>query len=87
MFRSLLLASAIFLAPSLSLAQTPDAAQCQQVRQAVAQYGYAAARRHALANYGPDAVRAGDQCLGRHYGAHAAHGAHAKKHYRTKSWS
>jgi hypothetical protein len=47
-----------------SLAQSgPDAAQCQQIRQAVAQYGYEAARRHALANYGPEAVKMGDRCL------------------------
>ena len=36
---------------------------CAQVRQAVATYGYTAARRHALAHYGPKAVRAGDRCL------------------------
>ena len=36
---------------------------CNQVKQAVATYGYAAARRHALANYGKEAVRVGDKCL------------------------
>jgi hypothetical protein len=52
----------VFL-PSASDAQSQ--AQCEQVRQAVATYGYSAARRHALANYGTDAVKAGDRCLGK----------------------
>jgi hypothetical protein len=47
-----------------SLAQfAPDPAQCEQIKQAVVQYGYDAARRHAMANYGPEAVKAGDRCL------------------------
>jgi hypothetical protein len=37
--------------------------QCQLIKQAVAQYGYAASRRYALENYGPEAVRTGDKCL------------------------
>ncbi len=36
---------------------------CDQVRQAVAVYGFAAARQHAMAQYGPEAVRAGDRCV------------------------
>src|SRR5262249_46373199 len=44
-----------------SSAQTD--AQCAQIRQAVATYGYTAARRHALAHYGPQAVAYGDRCL------------------------
>jgi hypothetical protein len=36
---------------------------CAQVRQAVATYGYAAARRHALAQYGIQAVRVAERCL------------------------
>ena len=49
-----------------SLAQSgPDPSQCEQVRHAVAQYGYAAARRYALANYGKQAVQAGEKCLTR----------------------
>jgi hypothetical protein len=54
----------VFLLTDFSSAQpAPDAAQCDQIRQAVAQYGYTAARRHALINYGSDAVKAGDKCL------------------------
>jgi hypothetical protein len=44
-------------------ASAQSQANCGQIRQAVAQYGYAAARRHAMANYGADAVRSGDKCL------------------------
>jgi hypothetical protein len=36
---------------------------CDQVRQAVATYGYAAAKRHAMAHYGREAVRAADRCM------------------------
>jgi hypothetical protein len=34
-----------------------------QIRQAVAIYGLEAARQHAMAHYGPEAVRVGDGCL------------------------
>jgi hypothetical protein len=37
--------------------------RCDQVKQAVATYGYAAARKHALENYGKEAVAFGDECL------------------------
>jgi N-acetyl-anhydromuramyl-L-alanine amidase AmpD len=59
-------AGMIVLGTDYSLAQaSPDAAQCEQIRQAVAQYGYEAARRHAIANYGKQAVEAGQKCLTR----------------------
>ena len=35
---------------------------CEQIRQAIATYGYAAARQHALTHYGPDALKEGDKC-------------------------
>ena len=44
-------------------AQTED--QCNQVRAAVAQYGYKAAKAHADATLSPDEVRAGSACLKR----------------------
>ena len=52
-------------------AAAQSAANCDQIRQAVAQYGYAAAKQYALANYGAEGVRFGEQCfthrrLGRH---------------------
>jgi hypothetical protein len=57
-------AGLILLMTDYSLAQSgPDQAQCEQIRQAVVQYGYSAARRHAMANYGPEAVKAGDKCF------------------------
>jgi hypothetical protein len=37
--------------------------RCDQVKQAVATYGYPAARKHALENYGKEAVAFGDKCL------------------------
>jgi hypothetical protein len=37
--------------------------QCQMIKLAVARYGYAAARQHALETYGPEAVRTGDKCF------------------------
>jgi len=49
-----------------SFAQTspdPTAMQCQLIRVATAQFGYAAARRHALETYGPEAVKVGDKCF------------------------
>lgn len=67
MAKSLLLTTAVLLMPSFAFAQDlangPSPAQCQQVINAVAQYGYAAARKHALENYGIEAVKFGDQCL------------------------
>jgi len=45
-------------------------------KQAVAQYGSAAARRHALETYGPGAVKTGDKCFtkqtGRGFGVERA---------------
>jgi hypothetical protein len=64
--RFLLLASAFLLIADYSFAQTapdPTPMQCQLIRLAVAQYGFAAARRHALETYGPEAVRTGDKCF------------------------
>jgi hypothetical protein len=62
--RFLSVTGVILLLTDYSLAQSaPDPTQCEQIRQAVAQYGYSAARRHAMANYGQEAVRAGEKCL------------------------
>ena len=61
--------------------QQPDPMQCQQIRQAVAQYGFAAARQHALATYGPEAVKMGDKCFAtrteRGRGAHSHRASHS----------
>jgi hypothetical protein len=52
--------------------------RCAQVRQAVATYGYASARRYALAHYGIQAVRYGDRCL---KGAQSRSHVHSYGHY------
>jgi hypothetical protein len=65
--RFLILAGVILLMADYSFAQDyspdPTPAQCQLIKQAVAQYGYAASRRYALENYGPDVVKTGDKCF------------------------
>ena len=70
---------------STSYAWAQSAANCEQIRQAVAQYGYAAARAHAMRTYGPEAVASGDKCLGRGGGRPAerhARTTHKTKHHR-----
>jgi hypothetical protein len=59
MTRILVAIGVALLLTNSSLAQS----YCDQVRQAVATYGYTAAKRHAIAHYDSRAVRAGDRCL------------------------
>lgn len=65
--RFILLIGVILLIADYSFAQDysadPSPMQCQLIKQAVAQYGFAAARRHALETYGPEAVKTGDKCF------------------------
>jgi hypothetical protein len=64
--RFLLLTGLVLLMADYSFAQdSPDPIrmQCLLIRQAVAHYGFAAARRHALEAYGPEAVKTGDKCF------------------------
>jgi hypothetical protein len=64
--RFLLLAGIVLLTTNYSFAQyspDPTPMQCLLIRQAVAQYGFEAARRHALETYGPEAVKTGDKCF------------------------
>jgi hypothetical protein len=64
MRRSLLLVGVVLLIADSSFAQgEPTPSQCLLVRQAVAQYGFAAARRYALEHYGAEAVKTGDKCF------------------------
>ena len=88
MLRFLLLTGAIFLAADCAFAEAPDPGRCQQIRDAVAQYGYAAARRHALANYGAEAVRTGDQCFARHSAKRyrTYYGSRYKRNNGAPSW-
>jgi hypothetical protein len=80
MTRILVAVAVALLTTSYSWAQS--AANCDQIRQAVAQYGYASARAHAMRTYGADAVRNGDKCLGRGGGRVAAR--HVRSHHKTK---
>jgi hypothetical protein len=60
MIRMILVAVGVALLPTSSvLAQS----NCDQIREAVATYGYEAARAHALAHYGEAALAEGDKCL------------------------
>jgi hypothetical protein len=77
--RLLLLAGVILLTADYSFAQyspDPTPMQCQLIRLAAAQYGFAAARQHALETYGLEAVKTGDKCFtngrARHYAPAAA---------------
>jgi hypothetical protein len=60
MIRMILVAVGLAVLPTNSvLAQF----NCDQIREAVATYGYEAARAHALAHYGEAALIEGDKCL------------------------
>ena len=68
MIRFLIIASATALLTSPSLAQSHQSqasvAVCEQVRQAIAEYGYAAVKQYALAHFGAAAVvKYGSRCL------------------------
>jgi hypothetical protein len=49
----------VLLLTSSSFAQS----YCDQVRQAVATYGYTAAKQHAMAHYTKEEVRVADRCV------------------------
>jgi hypothetical protein len=65
--RLLLLTGVILLMADYTFAQDyssdPTPMQCLLIKQAVAEYGFTAARRHALETYGPEAVKTGDKCF------------------------
>jgi hypothetical protein len=61
MIRILVALGVVLLLTNSSLAQS----YCEQVRQAVATYGYVAAKRHAMAHYSRKKVRAADKCVRR----------------------
>ena len=56
------LATCLLTSPS-SAQSAPGPGDCDQIKQAVATYGYVAAKRYALIHYGKDAARYGDKCL------------------------
>src|ERR1700688_3356835 len=59
MIRILVAVVVAVLLTNSSLAQS----YCDQVRQAVATYGYAAAKRHAMATYSKREVEVADRCM------------------------
>ena len=62
----LLLTGVVLLTADYAFAQgspDPTPMECRLIKLAVAQYGFAAARRHALETYGPEAVKTGDKCF------------------------
>jgi hypothetical protein len=62
MARILAIVAFALLLTGRALAQSD--ANCEEIRQAVATYGYEEARRHAMAHYGAEAVEAGERkCL------------------------
>jgi hypothetical protein len=62
MTRILLIVAVALLLTNRAFAQSE--ANCDEIRQAVATYGYEDARRHALEHYGAEAVEAGEKkCL------------------------
>ena len=62
MMRILLIVAVALLLTGRASAQSE--ANCDEIRQAVATYGYEDARRHALLHYGAEAVEAGEKkCL------------------------
>jgi len=64
--RFVLLTCVVLLIADYSFAQDspePTPMQCLLIKQAVAQYGFAAARQHALKTYGPEAAKTGDKCF------------------------
>ena len=62
MTRILLIVAVALLLTGRASAQSE--ANCEEIRQAVATYGYEEARRHAMLHYGAEAVEAGEKkCL------------------------
>jgi len=70
------------LSASAALAQSEG--QCEQVRAAVAQYGYKAAKAHAQATMSPQAVRAADSCVRGHHSGATMHRAAARKRHGVR---
>lgn len=80
MIKSIMVAAAglMLLLGGAALAQTED--QCSQVRAAVVQYGYKAAKAHADATLSHDEVRAASACLKRKPVATKRHPVAGERH-------
>jgi hypothetical protein len=62
MTRILVAIAVVLLPTTYAWAQTQ--VDCEQIRQAIATYGYAAAREHAMTHYGSEAVKTGEEQCG-----------------------
>jgi hypothetical protein len=71
---------------SVNAASAQSHGQCEQVRAAVAQYGYKAAKAYAQANMSPEAVRAAETCVIGHSGARL-HRVAARRHHRRHHYT
>jgi hypothetical protein len=78
MTKSILMAAVGLTLLSVDAASAQTADQCGQVRAAVAQYGYKAAKAHADATLSPEEVRAASTCLKRKPEATKRHSATTK---------
>jgi hypothetical protein len=61
--RRILVAIGVVLLPT-TCAWAQAQVDCEQIRQAIATYGYAAAREHAMTHYGSEAVKTGEEQCG-----------------------
>jgi hypothetical protein len=85
MSRMLLLIGLTLLATDCACAQDspdPTPMQCHLIKLAVAQYGYSAARQHALETYGAEAVRTGDKCFAKDMAGGAP--SHVSRDFRAE---
>lgn len=78
MTKSILVAAVGLTLLSVDAVSAQTADQCGQVRAAVAQYGYKAAKAHADATLSPEEVRAASTCLKRKPEATKRHSATTK---------
>jgi len=84
MTRILLIVAVALLLTGRASAQSE--ANCEEIRQAVATYGYEDARRHAMLHYGAEAVEAGEKkCLAGMIPAKPAATRAAVKHHEPKA--
>jgi hypothetical protein len=80
MTKSILVAVMGLTLLSVNAASAQSEGQCDQVRAAVSQYGYKAAKAHAEATMSPEAVRAASNCLTHKHAATARPVVMRKRH-------
>ena len=83
MIKNIMVAVAGLTLLSVNAASAQSESQCEQVRAAVAQYGYKAAKAHAQATMSSQAVRAADRCVSGHHSP-ALKRVAARKHHHPR---